>query len=169
MVFRLTKKLSEKLHLGKLPRTETPEEGSTWHANLLRASGVQYIVLTESLTLYSLLILGRGIVDGAAFGRIARQIVGAKFEEEGWSHLLGNRVAFDTGEPIFLAAHDRSVIASIGEISRMAKFEIEGHERSLDIHTNWINQIPYSKRGKMGIPVMTVDTLAGYQGRKRPL
>ena len=117
MVFRLTKKLSEKLHLGKLARTETPEDGSTWHANLFRASGVQYIVLTESLTLYSLLISGRGIVDGAAFARIARQIVGAKFEEERWSHLLGNRVAFDTEEPIFLAAQDRSVIASINEIS----------------------------------------------------
>ena len=169
MVFRLTKKLAEKLHLGKLPRTETPGVGSTWHANLLRASGVQYIVLTESLTLYSILILGRGIIDGTAFATIARQMVGAKFEVEGWSHLLGNRVAFDTGEPIFLAAQDRSVIASISEISRMAKFAIEGHERSLDTHTNWINQVPYSKRGRMGIPVMTVDTLAGYPGRKRPL
>lgn len=169
MVFRLTQKLSKKLHLGPLPRTDILEVGSIWYANLLRAHGTQFIVITESLTLYSLLILGRGVVDGETFASVAYQTIRAKFEEQGWSRLLGSHVAFDTEAPIFLAAQDRSVIASVSEISRMARFELESSQRSIDAHTDWINQIPYSKRGKMGIPVMTVDSLAGYTGRKRPI
>ena len=169
MVFRLTQKLSKKLHLGILPRTETLESGSVWYANLFRAHGTQFVVLTESLTLYSLLMLGRGIVDGDSFASVARQTVRAKFEREGWSGLLGSHLAFDNEAPLFLAAQDRSVIASVNEISRMARFGIEGKQSSIEAHTDWINQVPYSKRGKMGIPVMTVDELAGYKGRKRPI
>ena len=110
MVFRLTQKLSKKLHLGALPRTEILEGGSVWYANLFRAHGTQFVVLTESLTLYSLLIIGRGIVDGDGFASVARQTVQAKFQREGWSRLLGSQVAFDEEAPLFLAAQDRSVI-----------------------------------------------------------
>ena len=87
MIFRLTKILARKLNMDNLPRTDILDQRSVWHATLFRVSGVQYIVLTESLTLFSFLFHGKGIVDGQTFAKTARDSIGTKFKENGWTRI----------------------------------------------------------------------------------
>jgi hypothetical protein len=61
MIVRCTQKLAKKLKLGRLDRTNTADAGSVWYAALFRVELVQYIILTEAITLGSILLPGRGI------------------------------------------------------------------------------------------------------------
>ena len=64
MILRLTAKLGEKV--GLLPETRLPLDENPfadWTGHLFRAERVQYIIIANTPSLYSLVMYGRGVTD----------------------------------------------------------------------------------------------------------
>jgi hypothetical protein len=68
MILRLTAKLGKKI--GSMPRQAlAPDENpfADWVGNLFTANRVQYIILSNTTSIYSVILFGRGITDDNAF------------------------------------------------------------------------------------------------------
>ena len=132
MIFRCTQKLAKKLKLYPLARTNAPDVGSVWYANLFRAFGTQYIIMAESQTLLSVLFPGKGITDLLTFAVAARAQILRLFEQMNQTAALGTRIAYDMEAPTMLAAQDRRLIACLRSITGEAKWMMEDGRQSQD-------------------------------------
>lgn len=68
MIPRLSQKLNAKIKAGKLtemPLDENPY--ADWSSHLFTAARTQYIILTNTPSLYSCVMYGRGITDDSTF------------------------------------------------------------------------------------------------------
>jgi hypothetical protein len=64
MIFRLSQKLATKLKEGNLPTVPLDENPYTdWSANLFSADRTQYLIVTNTRALYSVVMYGKGIFD----------------------------------------------------------------------------------------------------------
>jgi len=168
MTFCLTQKLSKKVKQFDLPRTTGYDLGSAWYGNLFRVGNVQYVLLTESLTLYSILLLGRGIVNAESLANAATHIIEERFRENGWIGILGKIISFDNNSATFLAAQDRSVLSSMNEIVRMIKWEIAERPDNLDSLMIWMNTLLLTKNGIMDNSESRVDQLVRSNRDQKP-
>jgi hypothetical protein len=159
MIFRLTQKLAKKLNLTDLSRTNSHDSESAWYGNLFRVGGVQYILLTESLTLFSFLFHGRGIVDAASLTEKAKLLIETKFRENGWLSVLGTDISYDLAEPSLLAAQDRSVLSSMNGMIGLLKAQIEQGKWDIEFLSNEVNIVPFSKHGIMNNSDSRVEKL----------
>jgi hypothetical protein len=159
MIFRLTQKLAKKLNLMDLSRTDSHDTASAWYGNLFRVGGVQYILLTESLTLFSFLFYGRGIVDAAALTTKAKLLIEKKFKENGWLSVLGELISYDLAEPTLLAAQDRSVLSSMNGMAGLLKAQLETGKRDIEFLSNEINIVPFTKNGVLNSSDSRVEQL----------
>ncbi|MFC1551918.1 DUF6933 domain-containing protein [Candidatus Latescibacterota bacterium] len=69
MIIRLTKKLAKKIHSLDAMNNLLPAKNPylDWSANLFRSEQVQYIIITNTVSLYSMIMPGRGITDHKNF------------------------------------------------------------------------------------------------------
>ena len=68
MIIRLSQKLAKKLKLGTLPSLPSDENPyADWSAHLFTADRTQYIILTNTQSLYSVVMYGKGIADDSRF------------------------------------------------------------------------------------------------------
>src|ERR1700734_1699777 len=68
MIFRLSQKLNAKIKAGKLfalPLDENPF--ADWSAHLFVADRTQYILVSNTKSLYSMVLFGKGITDDSTF------------------------------------------------------------------------------------------------------
>ena len=68
MIFRLSEKLNTKIKAGKLtdmPLDETPY--ADWSCHLFTADRTQYIILSNTKSLYSCVMYGKGITNDGVF------------------------------------------------------------------------------------------------------
>ncbi|MCL4195363.1 MAG: hypothetical protein KJZ87_26730 [Thermoguttaceae bacterium] len=67
MIFRLSRKLAAKLKEGSLPSLPLDENPyADWSAHLFTADRTQYIIISNTKSLYSVVLYGRGITDSSA-------------------------------------------------------------------------------------------------------
>jgi len=67
MIFRLTLKLAKKIGIAPLPAISYDENRDPlmdWNADLFTVQRTQYIILTNTASLYSMVMHGRGITPG---------------------------------------------------------------------------------------------------------
>lgn len=79
MIIRLTQKLVKKIKVAPTTvesRTENPF--TDWTANLFTVGRAQYIILTHSASLYSVVFPGRGINDSGKFIKHVLLAMGGK-------------------------------------------------------------------------------------------
>jgi len=125
MVFRLTQKLGKKI--GVSPSRCLPLDASPfadWHGHLFTAERTQYIIVTNSASLYSVVTYGRGITDDnkfiqRAFGRL-RELMA----EDGKEFLFQRFIAPRTGRVTFSKTGDRRVLGSINDLVYHAKLQL---------------------------------------------
>jgi len=68
MIFRLTQKMTKKVGLPPLQAVPLDKNPFIdWTAHLFTAERVQYIIVTNTASLYSLVMYGRGITDDNRF------------------------------------------------------------------------------------------------------
>lgn len=85
MTFRLTHKLATKIKAGKpspLPPAEDPL--TDWSGHLFVAGRVHYILLSNTTSLYSAVIYGRGIMDVDGSSRASCSHSGRPSRPTGW-------------------------------------------------------------------------------------
>ena len=64
MIFRLSQKLAKKLKVSSLkPASADPNPFADWSAHLFTADRTQYLILTNTPSLYSMVIYGRGNLE----------------------------------------------------------------------------------------------------------
>jgi hypothetical protein len=150
MVVRCTQKLAKKLKIYPLPKTDSPDTGSVWYANLFRVFGTQYIIMAESQTLLTVLFPGKGIADLRTFAGAARPQIVRLFEQMNETAALGTKIAYDDEPPIMLAAQDRRLLACLRSITGEAKWLIEeGGQNQSEIVSELMSEFPVQYGAEM--------------------
>jgi hypothetical protein len=145
MIIRLTQKLATKLKAGSL--TALPLEANPlvdWSAHLFVAGRTQYILLSNTKSLYSLVLPGKGITDDSEFIERALGSIRAFMEEAGQGAAFERLIAPASASVRFAKALDRSVTGSMNDLVKHATFWLAEGELSPDEVGVRLNGIPMS-------------------------
>jgi hypothetical protein len=153
MILRLSHKLNTKIKAGRLtemPLAENPY--ADWSCHLFTADRTQYIILTNTASLYSCLMYGRGITDDGIFIDRALETIREFTADDGQQFIYGKFIAPSAGTVSFAKALNRSVTGSMNDHIHAAKFMLADDMAPGEIG-NRLNETPMS-------------TLVGPDGRK---
>jgi hypothetical protein len=121
MIFRLSQKLNAKVNAGALaalPLDENPI--ADWSAHLFVAGRTQYVLLSNTGSLYSAVMYGRGITNDSQFIERALSSLREFMEGEGQEVVYRRFIAPASASVRFARALGRSVTGSMNELIREA-------------------------------------------------
>jgi hypothetical protein len=145
MIFRLSQKLAKKLKIASLkPAPADPNPFADWSAHLFTADRAQYLILTNTLSLYSTVIYGRGIVNDSQFLDRALSAIREFMVDDGQEFIFRKFVAPASGTVRFASALNRSVTGSMNDLVYHAKFWLVETELSPFDTSFKLNEIPFS-------------------------
>jgi hypothetical protein len=151
MLFRLSHKLNAKIKAGvlqALPLHENPL--ADWLAHLFVAGRAQYLLLSNTKSLYSTVMYGRGITTDSDF--IERALGGIRefMEADGLAFAYRRFIVPATASVRFAKALDRSVTGSMNDLIKHAAYWLaEGDESPFDVGFR-LNEIPMSALASSG-------------------
>lgn len=147
MIFRLTLKLSKKIGIAPLPAVPFDNSRNSltdWSAHLFTAQRIQYIILTNTVSLYSMVMYGREITNDKKFiqgvlsyMREFMTIDGNKFLFEKYTEPQGN-------EMFFSKIVDRQVMGSMNDLVFQAKVHLHMGKLSPSDVSFRLNESPMS-------------------------
>jgi hypothetical protein len=143
MIFRLTRKLATKL--GVEPAPSLPPDGSflhDWTANLFVAGRVQYFIVTNTSTLYSAVIHGRGNTGAYSFIENVLADIGEILRLDGLSSIFTPMLADPVENTSFRKASDGRVLGSVNDFVFGAKVFIISARLPLPEVSCLLNQTP---------------------------
>jgi hypothetical protein len=169
MIFRLTHKLATKIKAGAL-RALPPHESplADWSAHLFVAGRARYVLLSNTKSLYSTVIYGKGITtDGHLVGRALGGI--REVMEAGGRGAAYERLIAPAGATVRLAkALNRSVTGSMNDLAKHAAYWLAAGDVSPPEVGSRLNAIPMSalKHGgsPYGFPRDVFEALVGSAG-----
>lgn len=129
MIFRPTQRLCKKIKAGPLsiaPLHDNPY--ADWSARVFTADRAQYIMISHTASLYSVLLHGRGITDDSMFIRRAMDALREGMTEDGLGLIYMNFVAPASTSVGFRKPLNRSVTGSMNELELLAKQYLETGE-----------------------------------------
>jgi hypothetical protein len=149
MIFRLSQKLAKKLKTAAtdtLPLDENPY--ADWSAHLFKADRTQYIIVTNTKSLYSVVMLGKGITDDSRFIEGALTTIREFMEDDGQAFVYQRFIAPASGTIRFGKALNRSVTGSMNDMIYHAQMWLT--EGGLSPHDAGfkLNEMPMSALGK---------------------
>jgi len=153
MIFRLSQKLSTKIKagtLGTLPLAENPF--ADWSAALFVADRTQYILLSNTKSLYSTVMYGKGITNDSAFIERALSSIREFMEVDGQEFVYYRFIVPATASVQFAKAQDRSVTGSMNDMIRHATYWLAQSDFSPFEVGFRLNEIPMSALARSGSP-----------------
>jgi hypothetical protein len=144
MIFRLSEKLKTKIKAGIVPALPLDDNPlADWSAQLFIADRVQYILLTNTASLYSTVMFGKGITNGHFIERALGNIR-AFMEADGQEFAYHRFIVPATGLVRFAKALNRSVTGSMNDLIRHARYWLaQGDVSPFDVGLK-LNEIPMS-------------------------
>ncbi|HVC93742.1 MAG TPA: hypothetical protein VND64_08630 [Pirellulales bacterium] len=145
MILRLSQKLSTKCKVTPLKvLPPDPNPFADWSANLFTADRTQFIIVTNTPSLYSTVFYGRGIADEGQFVGRVMEALREFLAADGQEFIFRRFIAPASGTVQFSKALNRSVTGSMKDLAYHAKFwlsegELSPHDTSLRL-----NEIPFS-------------------------
>lgn len=122
MIFRLTQKLDKKIGAGPLPTVPLHESPwGDWSARLFTAGRTHYILLSNTVSLYSVVMFGRGIAQDGQFIERALSEIREFMTNDGLGLMYANFVAPLSAMVRFGKALSRSVTGSMNDLELAAK------------------------------------------------
>ena len=145
MIFRLSHKLATKVKAGAL-RALPPHENplADWSAHLFVAGRTQYLLLSNTTSLYSTVMYGKGVTTDSHF--IERALGGIRefMEADGQAFAYRRFIVPATASVRFAKALDRSVTGSMNDLTKHAAYWLaEGDQSPFDVGFR-LNDIPMS-------------------------
>ncbi len=148
MIIRLTEKLGRKI--GIVPTESLPlAENSLldWSAHLFTVGRIQYILLTNTPSLYSIVMFGRGSKSGSSFLRIATR--------EMWEYMRLDEHEFtfklfierEMSDVSWSKALNRSVTGSVNDFVQMARYLLDEDRLPLYEISDFLNETPMKYLG----------------------
>ena len=145
MIFRLSQKLNTKIKAGTLailPLDENPF--ADWSAHLFIADRTQYILLSNTKSLYSTVMYGKGITNDSAFIERALSNIREFMEDDGQEFVYQRLIAPASASVRFAKALNRSVTGSMNDMTKHAAYHLaEDDVAPFEIGTR-LNTIPMS-------------------------
>jgi hypothetical protein len=166
MILRLSQKLNTKIKAGTL-KAMPPDENpyADWSCHLFNADRTQYIIVSNTQSLYSSVLHGKGITNDSVF--IERVLCSLRelMENDGQSFIYQNFVAPSSRTVSFAKPLNRSVIGSMNELVQEAVFrleteEISPHELGFRLNGILLSALPSSISDKYGTPNEAFKRLA---------
>jgi hypothetical protein len=145
MIFRLSQKLSKKLKVPSLkPSPADANPFADWSAHLFTADKTQYLILTNTASLYSTVIYGRGISNDSQFLDRALGAICEFMVEDGQEFIFRQFIAPAAATVRFSQALNRSVIGSMNDLVDEAQMRLTEDELSPFDVGFMVNEIPMS-------------------------
>jgi hypothetical protein len=151
MIFRLSQKLTAKIKaepLATVPLDENPY--ADWSAHLFVAGRTQYIILSNTVSLYSTIMFGRGITGDRRFMDRALSNIRDFMEEDGQEFVYQRLIAPCTDKIRFAKALNRSVTGSMNDLIVHATALLSDGERTLCDVGTVLNDVLLSSLGSGG-------------------
>jgi len=145
MIFRLSQKLAKKIKVpAPLPKPLDPNPFADWSAHVFTVQRTQYLLLTNTASLYSTVLHGRGISDEGQFIDRALRAISELMEANGQEATFKRFIAPGTANVTFASALNRSVTGSMNDLVNAAQFYLaEGDHSLFDISLR-LNDMPMS-------------------------
>jgi hypothetical protein len=167
MIFRLSQKLNAKIKaesLGSVPPDENPF--ADWSAALFVAGRTQYILLSNTKSLYSTVLYGKGVTNEGAFIERALSGIRESMETEGQEPTFRRFIAPASAEVRFAKALDRSVTGSMNDLIRhaaawLAEGDLSPHEVGVRLNDVLLSALARGKSAPYGRPRDAFRELAG--------
>jgi len=148
MIIHFTKKLREKLHLTEVSTTSVAAGAHLrWYANLFRADGVQYLLTTNAVSLYSVVMFGRGITDSDLYLKQFLTTLRDQLEANNMQMIYKSCIAPHTGTITLAKTEDRSVLGSMNDMVNQCKCVVELGKTDPWVLTEGINSTPFGAIG----------------------
>ena len=158
MILRLSQKLNKKIQAGTLdtvPLDENPY--ADWSCHLFTADRTQYIIMSNTTSLYSCVMYGKEITDDSRFIERALSTIREFMEDDGQQFAYRKFIAPANGTVSFAKALNRSVTGSMNDHVQATKFyladDMSPHEigyrlkRDTDVRTRKASWLPEAQRG----------------------
>lgn len=145
MLFRLTQKLAKKIKV--VPATAMPSRDNPfldWTAHLFMVYRWQCIMLTNSRSLYSVIMPGKGITSEGAFAKATLKYLYEYMVLDDTAFLFDTHIAPHIDTVTFCKAGDRRVLGSMNDLIYHTKVHIlEGRKPPLLVNGQ-LNEMPMS-------------------------
>ena len=131
MIFRLSQKLNAKIKAGTLvamPLDENPY--ADWSCHLFTVDRTQCIILSNTKSLYSCVMYGKGITDEGIFIDRALTAIREFMQDDGQQFVHRKFIVPASEEVKFAKALNRSVTGSMNELIEQATFLLIEKEMS---------------------------------------
>lgn len=145
MIFRLSTKLATKLKVTPskvLPLD--PNLFADWSAHLFTVERTQFLIVTNTASLYSSVFYGRGIASDRQFIERALSSIRELMEDDGQAFIYQRFIAPASGTVQFSKALNRSVTGSMNDMIFHAKVWLTEGELSPHDTAFKLNDIPFS-------------------------
>ncbi len=122
MIVRLSQKLAKKIKAGPLsdmPLHENPY--ADWSGHLFTADRTRYIILTNTASLYSCVMYGRGVTDDSTFVKRALSAIREFMADDGQQFVYQRFIVPASGTVRFAKALNRSVTGSMNDLVTHAR------------------------------------------------
>ena len=131
MIFRISHKLNAKIKAGPLPQQPLDENPfADWSAHLFVADRSQYILLSNTRSLYSTVMYARGITEDGRFIERALSSMREFMEDDGQAFVYHHFIAPASATVHFAKALDRTVTGCMNELIVQATALLVGDELS---------------------------------------
>jgi hypothetical protein len=145
MILRLSQKLAQKIKVApKVCVPLGPNPFADWSAHLFTADRAQYILLTNTASLYSMLMYGKGIFGDSEFIDAALTHMREFMPTDGNEFIFRKFIAPASGDVRFSKALNRSVTGSINDLVYHATMWMVERELSPFDAAFKLNDIPFS-------------------------
>jgi len=147
MIFRITSKLQKKIGLDSLP--SIPHDKSQnpildWSVHVFIAGRKQYIILSNTASLYSMIFLGRGITNDKKFIHEALSCMRGFMGINGYGMTAKKIIDPSANEVFFSKTTNRRVIGSMNDLIFQAKFFLDHNQSTPHDIMAMINNSPMS-------------------------
>jgi hypothetical protein len=131
MIIRFSKMLSEKIHTPNLPTAPTADNPYLdWHATFFRAQRAQYIMVSNSKSLFSIFLHGSGVTNFQKFFERFSDTLRDTLHDLSADLIYQRIIAPDTGSIRLAKAQDKRIIGSMNEQTFYAQTFLNSEEIS---------------------------------------
>jgi len=143
MILRITQKLAKKIKISPPPALAPHDDPFLdWTANLFMVSRWQCIILTNSRSLYSVVIPGKGVPNEKTLIEQGMKALRDSMTLDGIANIVDTKIAPYAHAVTLCKASNRSVLASMNQLVYLAKCGLMEMGLPLPLMNQRLNRTP---------------------------
>jgi len=167
MIFRLSQKLSTKIKAS--PLATVPLGGNPyadWSAHLFAVNRTQYIIQSNTKSLYSCVMYSKGVTNDSVFIERALSTIREFMQDDGQQFAYRKFIATPSGTSQFAKSLNRSITGSINDLINHATYwlaedELSPHDLGFRLNDTLLSVLATESSHGYGKPNEAFKLLAG--------